>query len=299
LMAEKLSFNVGKIFVIGLMSGATILSFGLWLKKNFSRAHVPIINEIENGDVTLYRKILEKYFSDLTLNDLRQLDPDELISSVEETDRPRMILFVKKYLEHKEKVNGEISNDEITITNGMTITKSGRLNISGILISAKYDSSLFPTYRSTSELNEFFDDYPFVWEYVKYLDLTRATLFPEDLPYITSLVEKMKSCEIVNLSFNRIHITDNMLQLLTNLLQIGHVRYVNIVGNALASMDGKVLFNSLSQDDLKKIIFIPKSWISPGHWKDLIEGSEKQELVEKTHTEFYDYVKNYSYLKSI
>jgi len=287
------------LLLVRLMALAGVATMGLvyWWNKN-----IPLIKELNIQDVSPFKSLLEKYFTNITLNDLKLLKPKELISFAAYSDRFLMTIFVNKYLANKlddenKKKEGRNTEMEITKLNmGLTIQKSGRLDLSGKIISSRFDSSFYPDYVPTSKLKEILSDYPFVWDFVKYLDLTHATLFDEDLQHIAHLVREMTSCEIFNLSYNRIFIPkDKDLLGFYELLRLNQVRYVSIVGNVLASIEGKYILNGLPQIELQKLIFIPKCWVERGDWKVFI-NQENQDLVEQTHEEYYANLTKYSYV---
>jgi len=240
------------------------------------------------GDEVLeYRDVIDKYIPhEITLLDLQlNLTNLDLISSVEQQDKLKMTLFVNKYL--KSLPSMEETPDTMKSSKGVTITNLGKIIFSGLLVSSKFNWKYFPNYISTSRLEGYLSDhYSFVWETIKYLDLSHCSLFNEDLLYISQIVMRMKSCKVVDLSNNKI--SKGELENFYTLLEMEHIDFVNVVSNPIASIDCKEEFLSFKEIYFQKLIFIPQNWIPQGNWKVLVENEAKQKIVAETHKKFYE-----------
>lgn len=94
----------------------------------------------------------------------------------------------------------------------------------------------------------------------------------------------------LNLSFNRI--TAKSLEEFLPLLKREKFSYLNLVGNAAASIDAEPFFSEIESEYLKKMIIIPSFWIESDNWQVLFKNRTDlhrgiiAEIIAK-HKEYY------------
>jgi hypothetical protein len=127
---------------------------------------------------------------------------------------------------------------------------------------------------------------------VRSVDFSENNLLDDDMIGIVSFVlEHLPKCFVVNLSNNRFHgfpMKEKIDCHLFRLLACDHIRFVDITGNSLASVDRLDLFlemESMSSHPLTKLIWIPEDWVDGGGWKSVIRNSSA--IVVSAHKEFY------------
>jgi hypothetical protein len=60
---------------------------------------------------------------------------------------------------------------------------------------------------------------------------------------------------------------------------------VDISHNPIASVERRDFFEKLTEDQLKKLIFLPKQWVKTGAWRALL--TKFQDIVLETHKKYY------------
>jgi hypothetical protein len=60
---------------------------------------------------------------------------------------------------------------------------------------------------------------------------------------------------------------------------------VDISHNPIASVERQDFFEKLTEEQLKKLIFLPKQWVKTGAWKVLL--TKFQDIVRETHNKYY------------
>jgi len=125
-------------------------------------------------------------------------------------------------------------------------------------------------------------------ENVRVLDLASSNLLDDDLPFIVEAVTILHKCEKVILTANRFHGNRDKEadECLRKLLALDHVRFVDIKRSPMASNDRRGLFENLTEEEYKKLIFIPRQWVQPLNWFGQVPDICRM-VVYQTHEEFY------------
>jgi hypothetical protein len=126
---------------------------------------------------------------------------------------------------------------------------------------------------------------------VRTLKLTDCGLVDEDMDYVLQISDAFPKCRDIDLSSNRFHgfsepLKDEVDLKLKELLDRG-IR-VNLTINAIASVDRLDLFESLTDKQLRKLIWILENHLKGPGWKILISDKERQAIVNVAHQNYYD-----------
>lgn len=130
------------------------------------------------------------------------------------------------------------------------------------------------------------------------IDMSNCQLLDEDMIYIADTVHLFDNCFEINLSGNRFHgLKDNTVDYhLFRILRQASIRHVIITHNPIASIDRKDLFTKMSENDLRKLIWIPKQMLQGYGWKNVLPDYNNSlfKLVEEAHLKYYNMIPNRS-----
>ena len=109
---------------------------------------------------------------------------------------------------------------------------------------------------------------------------------------IESVIEHGATELRVDLKSNRFHgyqekSRESVDANIRRLLASAKVRWVDVVGNPMASVDRMDVFRNTTVDELKKLIFVPQPWLDKKSWWVLVPGKAEQAAVERAHFEYY------------
>ncbi len=94
---------------------------------------------------------------------------------------------------------------------------------------------------------------------------------------------------MLDLSYNRFTSDPFKLDhIWKSILDLPNMKYVNMCGNVLASDQRNDFMQSLSTDQLSKLIFIMPNWVMADSWHRMFK--DKPELipvVQRSHTTYY------------
>jgi hypothetical protein len=238
-------------------------------------------------------RVLEDKFPEITLGDIAatKLSEDAFVDLVEDKkDRMLMRMFFR------EKVKPLLQADPFQRAEGKfadpTLLDLSRSKV----ISKRFARFTHLTDEiPTAELAARFKGKDLA--YVQRIDLSSNDLLDEDMPIIVDFIKSaLPNCANVDLSNNRFHGYDPTLQAalyksLTELLRQEKIQFVDICGNALASVDGAPFFKRLSESPklFSKLIWIPMLWVEAGRWKSVVPDSPHglHERIIDAHRGFY------------
>ena len=224
---------------------------------------------------------LRAYFKDVMAEDLTSglVSVEDILDATKPQHRLLMTVFIKKYLLPIGRPNSLISSP--SSMNSKTLV-NGHLDLKGNVASNDLQrASWMSPVSSICELPEVAAD-PNV---VMSMDLSNNFLSNKDLKDVLMVLEQLKSCRIVNLSNNRLK-ADGDVQILKQILALRNDMKVMICGNALASNEGKQFLSELSDEDLVKLIWIPRHWYNALGWHNAI-AENKWDVVYRAHDSFY------------
>jgi len=234
------------------------------------------------------------------VEDLQSLDdPEEaLVADVKQKDKLLMRVFyaqkLQPLLDAPDPFGSEHSPGLLKSPSDSIETVNGCLNLRDRLISSKFK-------ESTKGLPEYLivtDSLPDKIKsldkaQIKILDLSRNNLTDEDFESIYHVATELPNCEEVDLSVNRIQ--GRAREWLLKILRVGHVKWVNVVMNALASVECKDFFQQLKKREkdesgkeiFTKLIWIPDNWLKGAGWRTIIDDKRFEEDIFAVHNEYY------------
>jgi hypothetical protein len=225
---------------------------------------------------------LQQYFQNIDFDDLKNVSEENLLGAVPQEHKLLMRVFINQkllpYLNIADPYASKLPPKE-------ALPGKKILDLKERVLSHLYPKlrlvGKFPITMIQEECKESLKN-------LDVLDLSCNHLNDVDLPIIAELVQKYHP-KVVDLSLNtfwgyQIHSQYLVDKALKSLLS--SAKYVNIVGNPLATVDRKDLFQSLTEDQLSRLIWIPKCWVEGGSWKNMIRP-ESHELVRSTHEQYF------------
>lgn len=228
---------------------------------------------------------LEKYFKYYTVDDLEGLTDEEIMGWADKKDRPLMHLFIKRELVKWLYEPNPYAPARSTPSSKLLPNKSSDsvLDLKQRLYPTKFASldSTKPTLSSVKIPSRVFTG----------LDVSENNLMDDDIPLLRKLLDSLPQCKYVNLSRNRIYgkgepalVNDPLKEILAT----KDIVWVDITVNPLASIDRVDFFASLSEGQLKKLIWIPSTWLAGNAWHQVL-GNQQQliDLVQSTHEAYY------------
>lgn len=224
---------------------------------------------------------LKAYFTDVTAEDLANglVSVEDILDASRPEHRLLMTIFIKTYLLPIGRPNALIVSASSTNVKALV---NGHLDLKGKIASNDMQrASWLSPVSSICQLPEVAAD-PNV---VLSMDLSNNYLSNQDLKDVLKVLEQLKSCRTVNLSNNRLE-ADNNVHTLKHILALRNDIRVMICGNALASIDGKQFLSELSDEELAKLIWIPRRWYNALGWHNAIAES-KWDVVYRAHDSFY------------
>jgi hypothetical protein len=244
---------------------------------------------------------LAPYFENLRDDDLAYFTETDIMEATEPKDRLLMQLFIKEHLEpHLNQPNPFAGESAQFTTKSAWNHETGCLDLRGRVAPVMYCGLGGSARCSSRELAQLLQQLNVPPEAVRILDLSENFLGDFDAPYILEFLKTLPNCKYVNLSNNRLHgffaeSREAVDKALLGILQHSSVEFVNILGNPLASIDRKDLYEKIAEDEeqrklLRKLIFIPLRWLASNNWHVLFVGPNKTEtcaIVGKAHDQFY------------
>jgi hypothetical protein len=219
---------------------------------------------------------LRPYLDGISTEDLMNglVSIEDILEATKSVHRLLMIVFIKKYL---------IPLRRSDSTQSTKVFHEGHLNLRGKIATEELkESSWLSTVKDIPKLPEVITN-P---DAVVSMDLSHNYLSNKDLNAVPSLLETdLKSCLIIDLSNNRLNAGDDGLEALRRILKIEDIKVI-ICSNALV-VEGKQFLSSLSNNELGKLIWIPRQWYTSLGWHNAID-EDKWDIVYQTHYSFYN-----------
>jgi hypothetical protein len=228
---------------------------------------------------------LKDYFKHLEISDLKYFSADFLVQSVKPEHKLLMHLFAKKeianYLDQDDTCDIDIRTEGIMIseTPSEEQLSPNIANYRGQLVSI-----LFSQHRFKKTIPMIVDE---IDRPVEFLDLSDNSLMDADMTEIKKLVEKIRPT-VVNLAGNRFHGYDQTYQAevdqaLKDILAIEDVKFVDITCNPIASIDRSDLFDTFTEKDFQKLVWVPQHYLTGGVWKNIVSNSAFHNKIVETH----------------
>lgn len=246
---------------------------------------------------------LKQYISDsVTVEDLKALDDpeDTLVADVEQKDKLLMRVFYAQHLQPLLDVPDPFdeSDPSVTVLSAPLLIVAGRLNLRDRLISSKFKDSAkgLPAYLIVTDSlpDKIKSMGKEKIEQIKIIDVSRNNLTDEDFEPIYNMATELPNCEEVDLSVNRIQ--GRSREWLLKILHLGHLKWVNVVMNTLASVECKDFFQQLKKREkdekgkeiFTKLIWIPDNWLKGGGWRTIIDDKKFEEDIVAAHNAYYN-----------
>jgi len=262
------------------------------LQKMFPQSKMSTKQELENAEsmCTGRYQPLSEYFKGYSKADLEKLDEEDFLEIAKPEHRILMKLFIRNLQSSWFPTDpfDSVSSPRLPSEN-IAVTEDGVLNLKHEVVSKMFKNDRLPFISITSLSSKFKNDRMAI----KNLDLSDCNLVDQDLPIIADFVLSLPNCEILNLSYNRFHgMRDGperirMDKALEDILVHKKLRFLDVTGNPLASVDRKDLFKKLTNKQLTKLIWIPFSWLEGKGWQSLVADKQAQEVVLTTHRTYY------------
>jgi len=244
---------------------------------------------------------LEQYFTSLTYAHFKHLSVEEVLVLVEPRHKLLMAAYVNEHL-RKDIANWQAANidddpfkrkakPEVPLTE----LRSDTLDLTNMLVSSAFKD--LPTTKNS--IDKYLEGLKKNVATMHTVNLSDNQLLDCDMKFIKEIVEITKVKE-VELSRNRLHGVgrtwpkEDFFSQLTKVLNFDFVRHINITGNPAASIDSKDFFSNLTENQLRKLIWIPEKWFSAKNWTACVPASMVQ-VCEQAHTEFYSKNKKLKY----
>jgi hypothetical protein len=219
-------------------------------------------------------KPLSKYIQTLSREDLLKFPKEDLINLVLPEDRLLMKLFIIEHLSDVErKPMPSYPQPALEI-----FSRNGHLDLKG-----KLSTVMFPQFKGKLRLDSL-ESITVTKSNVTSADLSCNNLLDGDVPIIQNLPNIFPCLSLLDLSYNQITSKVDTAALRALLRRVTLI----IVGNPLATIDGKEFFAGLTKEELGKLIWIPQNWLKARKWVVLIPDKEKQEFVFTIHERFYE-----------
>ena len=254
---------------------------------------IDLILEFKNDKTIETFKCLKVYFKNLTIEQIKDLNHnieyEELINMVESNHKIIMSVFINQYLiPYFNKVKVTVTNKrEMFFYNGILDIVNCIENING------YVSN-----------NELIICKPKIKSLVKHhqTDLVRLINFGHNhilavgLEIIVDIVQDLdvdlnENC-ILKLNNNRIHGVGSFREitcsLIKKLIENPKIKYLDLTNNEFCSIDQIDFFQSLTQKELEKLIFMNEHNIQ----NHPVLISKNIDTSRKTHVEYYKIIKN-------
>eukprot|EP00298_Acanthocystis_sp_HF-20_P011229 c1928_g1_i1.p1 GENE.c1928_g1_i1~~c1928_g1_i1.p1 ORF type:complete len:289 (-),score=65.62 c1928_g1_i1:75-914(-) len=244
---------------------------------------------------------LRKILQDYTLRDILGVDEDTIIEDTPVNLRASMRLFLKNTVPFAKSLSSTVdSNNE----------GKGYLNLSEKVVSQEL-AKWQPEKISIASLPDQLKNTNF-----QRLDLSWCTLFDSDFVYILQICEQVPSIKILELQGNRFNRSDKKSSqvddkkssqvddkksslvdnILIKILEMNNIKFLNISGNPIATVDHIDLFAKFEEKHFKKLIFIPEfSWIIAGNWKAMIKKHPKyseqlEDIIIEAHKKYFQII---------
>ena len=232
---------------------------------------------------------LKVYFDRVTIDDLNNFSESDLLETTAKEDR----MLMKRFIQQTDigsflKKSPFDSNVSPPNTNAEPFdVERGMLNLRARMIS--YRMAPYGQGRiSTSALRALLMHYSSLG-HIKSIDMSWNNLLDDDLSVIAeALLEVQATCEVINLASNRFHgvVSDVALIALSKILSLPKLRYLDITGNALATVDQLTFFHACSKEEFSRLIFIPSNFLKGSAWHIMVTPLW-QDLTRETHKTYY------------
>lgn len=124
-------------------------------------------------------------------------------------------------------------------------------------------------------------------------------LLDSDFTKIADFVKLFPACEVVDLSFNRFYgkdssglVSKDVDEALVKILSLETVKFVCVIGNPMASVDRRDLFDRLQRSNVDlflKLIWVPSEWLKSGNWASMVgPDANLQEKIRAAHRAFFE-----------
>ena len=233
-------------------------------------------------------KVAEQNFSGFTLGYLANLSEGQVIQACDKDDRMvAMLIYSRFVLPFKQQRLDEAREHhvvtptpkhsvlQIPLSNSISMKV---LNAKGRVVSKQF-KDLRPDFALVTELPE------------GKCDLSGSQLFDSDWDDIISACDRMKP-EFVLLSNTRL--TSASAQQLERLLAKEWVKWVDVCGTTLASVDSKDSFSAMPLERFSKLVWVKKGWIEAGHWaRVLSDCPDRVDTCKERHQTYYELIDGY------
>jgi hypothetical protein len=212
-------------------------------------------------------KALEGYFWMLdSTDDIKLLTENDFLNLAKGDNKLLMKLFIKKVLKPYFR---DIKKSSLTLKDRVISSKYKIVRFNKISMEHVPDQSWGFLEDDDCENNI----------YLSYNHLSDC-----DTKYIRQLIESAPNLNIVDLSNNDFEGKEEFEKTLLFILE--RVKWLDITYNPFSQKSS--FFQSISEDILQKLIFIPEVILSDNSWEKLLgNNEEKCELVKKRHKEYY------------
>lgn len=235
--------------------------------------------------------ILLEYFEGYTIQEVRDLCEEALLTIAKPAHRIRMKQFVDEHLSPENDIFGATqkppSSEKLR---NRVLMDGGTLDLRFGLLPTKM-AHLKKARPDLTSMKDFVKEVGQEWSdeerrRVNKLNFTGALLFDDDFQHVFDLACLFPQCAEVNLSATRLHGLDSPLfdRTLCGLLR--RVEFVNLSHTSFATLDKRDFLFTAHSDHLKKLIWIPQPSLEGCKWKPLIPESNHT-LVIQTHKGYY------------
>ncbi len=215
---------------------------------------------------------LNRYFKGIRYRDLLTLSADDIVSSVDVSERILMRLCLCE-------LQAELEMHPTTSSLEYALSLSGRL-ISVKLPKRRNDLHTIP------ELSSWLgDDF---CTGMQLIDMSDNILLSEDLPDITTVVKDATSCTVLDLSKTRIgqEFKDDLSKWLTELLEIEHLQFVDLCDTNIYSKSAAPMLSNMEDKLIAKLIFVRPCHLHLKAWHKLVNPSVCDAVIA-SHETYY------------
>jgi len=284
--------------VISLMPIASpthvITRYVLWKKSGIlvGEFHTGVMDDNQQVVPTGRFEKLKDYFDGVRYVDLKEtISPVDLFNAA----KPEHKLLMKIYSEQvlQEYFSDPFASKAVTVVEVPKYDnfeiQDEKLDLRSKVISSEFTE--FPSLSSRPTLDVALNRVLAGKKHARVVDLSCNQLLDCDMICVVNFVEELK-CSELNISFNRFHGLYNkdkhkVAECLLKILRKDWVKILNIVGNPFASIDQKGFFDSLTDEDFQKFVWIPKPWLAGTGWKQVVPLEKYHHTILNTHSLYY------------
>ncbi len=238
---------------------------------------------------------LAPYINLIEDSDLKHLEQAELIDFAKPKHKALMKLFILKYLEPYLSSHDPFGYDPLGNSTWARLPGDTTKPDASSFLSEKkldlHDRIVPEDYKTVERAKHTISDIAaeFAGKAIEHLDLSNNILKEEDMETIAKFCLQIPNLLQVDLSNNCFcGEAQKVESALKRILGIKSVRFVDISGTDMVCYRQRIFFNQLCDDELKKLIWVPRNWSLNGNegWKEVIDASH-HETVISTHMIFY------------